>query len=167
MTGAVLSGHRKCLRRASANTDIVRVLGFSVQVGNRNMTPYIESFYLRIGQAAFDSALIEFTDLWVSSEVSDDFSGTEMFIRDKSGTFRYQNTDVEVLDRLFCELNAAFVKEGIARWTSATFKMSADGQFSIDFGYGDVEDFDRALERRAEWVAKFLGADAQVDYSPL
>ena len=29
MTGAVLSGHRKCLKRTSENIDIVRVLSFS------------------------------------------------------------------------------------------------------------------------------------------
>jgi hypothetical protein len=129
-------------------------------------TPLIESFYPRIGQAAFDAVPFEFSDLWVSSEIDEDVSGTALFVKTKDGAYRFSGQTQE-LDGLMCQMREAFVSEGKKPWSTATLWMSSEGKFSIDFGYGDIDlDYEAELNRRAAWVRKYLGEGAVVDYTP-
>lgn len=130
-------------------------------------TPFIESFYPKIGQAAFDAVPFEFSELWVSSEIDEDVSGTSLFVKTKDGSYRFSGP-TEELDRLLYLMREAFVSEGKKPWSTATLWVDSEGKFSIDFGYEDISDLDyeSELNRRADWIRRYLGQGVVVDYTP-
>jgi hypothetical protein len=65
--------------------------------------------------------------------------------------------------RKFAELRNRFKSAGREAWTGATFILSAEGKFSIDYTYEDVSDFGQVSEREEAWIKKYLGANPVLD----
>jgi hypothetical protein len=77
--------------------------------------------------------------------------------------YRYRGLDS--LEHLFIDMNAAFKKAGKPPFTQATFALSSNGKFSVDFGYDDVSDIGLSSERRSEWVRHYLGDNAEINWA--
>src|ERR1700741_988723 len=123
------------------------------------MTPEIESYYSRIFQAAVDFVPIDYERIWISSEAGDGFCGADIFIKSLDGSFFYTSEGSEDLTELIFQMHSQFMQRGLRAWTSATFSINSNGQFSVDFGYESLPDFDveHELQRRETWINKHLG----------
>lgn len=128
------------------------------------MTPEIEALYPLIGQAAVDAVPDSFKKLWATAEMLDDVSGTEIFYQIKEGEFHHIYDNIDELDELLFKLRNAFIAAGEQPWSSVTLSVNEDGKFSLDYGYEDVSNFELAGERRARWLAQYLGSDAKLIY---
>jgi hypothetical protein len=71
---------------------------------------------------------------------------------------------LDEVEKKFGELRNRFKRAGGEAWTGATFTLSAEGKFSIDYTYDDVSDFGRASERREVWMKKYLGENPVIDW---
>jgi hypothetical protein len=124
------------------------------------MNAEIESLYQPIGQALMDLLPEEFQQAWLNTEQQDGVAGTDVIYQDASGAYQYINEVPEDLDMLLIELRSAYRKSGQEPWSTATFWLDGTGGFRLDVGYEDVSDFGLTGERRAAWIAKYLGAGA-------
>jgi hypothetical protein len=130
------------------------------------MTQDVESYYPRIFQLAVDCIPIDYARVWIHSELGDGFLSAEIFVQSLDGSFFYTTEGFAEISELIHELHENW-KESPA-WSSATFSLNSDGKFSVDFGYEAVPDPDIELDlqRREEWIGKYLGRGAVVNYSP-
>jgi len=92
----------------------------------------------------------------------DDVSGTEIFYQTEEDEFHHIHDNVDALDELLVELRGTFIMAGYAPWSSVTLMLDGSGRFSLEYGYEDVSDFERAGERREKWLAKRLGGNAEI-----
>lgn len=126
------------------------------------MNPQIEAFYPVIGQKAYDLVPIEFTKLWVKVEMIDDVSSIGIFCQTKTGNFCAFYDELDDLTDTFYAMRNTFVATGHPPFFTATFILTDAGKFSIDFGYDDVSDFGMMMERREEWIKKYLGENVNI-----
>ena len=123
------------------------------------------SLYPEIGQLLFDALPKECEYSWISVEMTDDVWGAEIFFKKMGGRFGYINENLKSIEDKFRQLRETYRKSGQEPWTTATFQLSSAGRMSLDLGYEDISDFGRAPERRVIWMEKYLGKNAQVDWS--
>ncbi|MET3214172.1 UNVERIFIED_ORG: hypothetical protein ABIC48_001916 [Burkholderia territorii] len=131
---------------------------------NQGIIPGADDIYPQLGQLIFDAIPDEFSIAWVRIEMVDDVSSCGMFYKKSNGRFQYLNVELDDVEGKFSELHELFKKAGREPWTGATFRLSGDGEFSIDLNYDDISDFERASERREVWIAKYLGENPAVDW---
>lgn len=129
------------------------------------MTPDLESLYPRIGQRLLDVAGEPFVRGYARVEMADDFGSVGLFIDRGDGGFAYLTDDDGDLFDLFAELRERCVAAGLGAWSTATFALQGSGQFSIEFGHDDISDLGQSPQRRAAWVRRVLGAEAQVRWA--
>lgn len=89
--------------------------------------------------------------------MTDDVSSVGIFHTQPDGKIYYINKDVDAIDDHFFEMREAFKTGGLVPWSTATFRLTGEGKFGIDFGYDDISDFGFWSERRNEWVKSYLG----------
>lgn len=123
----------------------------------------IEAFYPQIGQLIVD-ALPDFSEAWVSMEMTDDVWGAEAFFRDLNNQIKYSNEGLVDIEKAFLEMRKAFKILGKEPFTTATFWLTDAGKFSVDFDYEDISDFGLSGERRKAWIKKYLGEDTQIQW---
>jgi Protein of unknown function, DUF600 len=152
MPAAILPAHRRRLRPGAP-------------VERRRMTPDIESLYPRIGQTLVDVAGGPIALAHVHVEMADDVGSIGVFVDRGSGTYDYLTDDDGGLFDLFTELRQRHIDAGLGAWSQATFSLRDGGRFSIDYGHADVSDFGKGADRRADWMSRVLGPDAQVRWT--
>jgi len=126
------------------------------------MNEKIESLYPKIGQLFFEQLPDDFDEAWLKTEMIDDVWSTEAFFLDTKGKTRYKDSDLDDLEILLSDMRNTFKEEGVPPFSNATFWLTPDGRFSIDFGYEDVSDFGLAGKRRGEWMKKYLKPDSDI-----
>jgi len=128
------------------------------------MNERIEAYYPTIGQAFYD-VLPDFSDAWLTIEITEDVWGAEAFYKDGTDTVKYLSEGLEEAERLFKDMRKTFKETGNDPFTQATFFLKENGKFSIDFGYEDVSDFGLTDERRDAWIKKYLGENAKIEWN--
>jgi hypothetical protein len=126
------------------------------------MNNEIEALYGRIGQAVSDLVGGGFRKAYVRVEMADDYGSLGLFYDPGTGAFHYSTDDDDTLFDLFEDLRRLGVAAGRRAWSQATFTLDSAGTFTIDFGFDDISDMGRGAERRQQWIARHLGADASV-----
>jgi len=130
------------------------------------MSNEIEALYGHIGQAVSDLAGGGFRKAYVRVEMADDYGSLGLFYDPGTGTFHYATDDHGTLFELFADLRRQSIAAGVGAWSQATFTLDGTGTFTIDFGFDDISDMGRGGERRQQWIARHLGADARVVWPP-
>ncbi|TCW70764.1 hypothetical protein C5O79_11110 [Burkholderia sp. SRS-25] len=149
---------------SSSGTTLAGNLIESREHMNQEIIPGADDIYPQLGQLIFDAIPEEFSIAWVRVEMIDDVSSCGMFYKKSSGRFQYLNVGLDDIEGKFAELRELFKKAGREPWTGATFRLSEDGEFSVDLTYDDISDFGRASERREVWIAKYLGENPAIDW---
>jgi len=130
------------------------------------MNNEIEALYGRIGQAVSDLVGGDFRKAYVRVEMADDYGSLGLFYDPGTGAFHYLANDDGTLFDLFAELRRQSTAAGMGAWSQATFTIDGAGTFAIDLGFDDISDLGRGAERRQQWIAQHLGADARVVWPP-
>ncbi len=128
------------------------------------MNEKIEAFYPMLGQNFYD-VLPPFSEAWLTFESIGDVWGAESFYRASDKILRYKNEGLEEAEKLLCAMRQAFVDSKLEPFSQAVFHLRESGKFAIDFGYEDVSDFGLSGERRAVWMEKTFGKNAQIQWS--
>jgi Protein of unknown function, DUF600 len=128
------------------------------------MNEKIETFYPLLGQNFYDT-LPTFSQAWLTFESVGDVWGAESFYKASDETIRYKNEGLEEAEKLFCDMRQAFIDSNLEPFTQAVFHLHESGKFTMDFGYEDVSDFGLSGERRALWIEKAFGKNAQIQWS--
>jgi hypothetical protein len=130
------------------------------------MNNEIEALIGRIGQAVSDLVGGGFRKAYVRVEMADDYGSLGLFYDPGTGAFHYSTDDDGTLFDLFADLRRQSIAAGRRAWSQATFTLDSAGTFTIDFGFDDISDTGRGAERRQQWIAQHLGADARVVWPP-
>ncbi|MDR2220740.1 MAG: antitoxin YezG family protein [Methylobacillus sp.] len=131
---------------------------------SETIIPEAENFYPKIGQLIYDAILDDFDTAWMRVEMMDDTWAYGMFYLKPNGRFQYLNTGLNKVTEKFRELRNCFKSAGCEVWSGATFILSAQGKFSIDYTYEDVSDVGRGSERRKVWIKKYFGDNPVIDW---
>ena len=121
--------------------------------------------YSEIGQLLVDLLPPVFECAWIRVEMLDDVWSLGIFFKKEDNRFSYINENLKSIEDKFRQLRETYRKSGQEPWKTATFQLSSAGRMSLDLGYEDISDFGRAPERRVIWMEKYLGKNAQVDWS--
>ncbi len=129
------------------------------------MNDEVEAHYPIIGQMMADLLPDDFEEAFVSFEGIDDVWSTELFYRREGGHIGYLNDGLEGIEGNLRSMRTLLKEAGQEPFSTATFTLHSSGKFSIDLGYEDVSDLGQGAKRREDWIKKYLGADAQIDWS--
>ena len=128
------------------------------------MEKEIESFYPKIGQG-FNDILPSFEEAWLRVEMIDDVSSSGCFYRTQNeSVIFYKNNGLEEIESEFRKMREEFITSEKQPFTQATFWLSENGKFSIEFGYEDVSDFGMSGERREAWIKTHLGENVKINW---
>jgi hypothetical protein len=129
------------------------------------MNNEIEASYPVLGQLLIDILDDDFREAFLNIELSDDVWGAELFYRNHDGVIRYINEGLAQIEQEFRKMRNRFSSTGHTPFSMATFHLFDSGKFEIDYGYEDVTDFDMAGQRRENWITKYLGKNAVINWS--
>lgn len=129
------------------------------------MFPGAEEHYQAIGNGVSTMGPDGFQEALIRVEMIDDVSSIGVFYKMPDGTYKYRNQGLEAILDVFQTLRNAFKQLQGESWSTATFRLNAQGKMALEIGYEDVSDFGRSSERRQAWIRKYLGDNAAIDWS--
>jgi hypothetical protein len=103
---------------------------------------YFEGIIQQISDILLEEDQDEWEAIELVAEVSDQYSRftATSFLDDEASSFLLTERQSMSLDDLFRNLQMITKKDGMEFWNQAVYRLSADGEFNIDFRYDDDEE---------------------------
>ena len=143
------------------------IINFQQENAVNTNIPDFSDHYSVIGQALVDALPDDFQAAWARMEVpADNVWSLGVFYLKPNNRYGYMGYETDQIFDALIALWKAYKQAGLEAWTTATFYLTNTGKMTLDLGYDDVSDFDFDVQRREEWIKKYLGDASLVDWPP-